>query len=328
MPKNPNIRKRKESTIRNNSVDSDDRKRWLEQLKSWAVRQLSSSAPPQARVCLRQSVEKGMKGYGPQSPAAEIQDILLAIVSEAKRQLEKIETCQGESGTSVERKRWIVQWKEWAVAQLPSTASPQTRATLRQSVEQALVGHDPRDSEAEIRDLILALVAQIKFQMEIEELEKQRASKKNEMMDLADKLLAIAIQRFPSQIVGEPNSWERHHLLETLGLELRSHLQDRLTGKESVEDLGPIIKAFVGGWEKSSNPNPQNNSGVTRRILLTVAAGAAVATATAKFPKIKEKVREGYDFLQTQGSWDEVLASFADAYRKSKSDSSESKTSG
>jgi hypothetical protein len=59
-----------------------------------------------------------------------------------------------------------------------------------------------------------------------------------------------------------------------------------------------------------------------------LAAGAAVATATVNFPKIKEKVREGYDFLQTQGSWDEVLASFSDAYRKSKSDSSESKTSG
>ncbi len=159
-------------------------------------------------------------------------------------------------------------------------------------------------------------------------MEQLRLTKKKEMMDLAEKLLVIAIQRFPSQIVGEPNSWERHHLVEQLGLELRSHLQDRLTGDESVEDLGPIIKAFVGGWEKSSIPNPQSNSGVTRRILLTLAAGAAVATATTKFPKIKEKVREGYDFLQTQGSWDEVVASLSDAYRKSKSDSSQSNKSG
>jgi len=328
MPKNPNVRKRKESTIPNNPVDSDDRKRWLEEWKSWAVAQLPSSALPQARVCLRQSVEKGLKGYGPKSSAAEVQDILLAIVSEAKTQLEKERTCQGESEISIERKRWLDRWKGWGVDQLPATASAQTRTTLRQLVEEALVGHGPRDSESEVEDIVAALVAAATFQLEFEETEQKRDGKKKEMMDLAEKLLAIAIQRFPSQIVGEPHSWERHYLLEQLRLELRSHLQDRLTGEESVEDLGPIIKAFIGEWEKSTIPNPQRNIGVTRRILLTFAAGAAVATATAKFPKIKEKVREGYDFLQTQGSWDEVLASFSEAYRKSKSDSSESKTSG
>lgn len=328
MPKNPNVRRRKESSIQNDPVAAKEREKWLDQLKSWAVAQLPSSAPPQARVCLRQSVEKGMQGYGPQSPAAEFQDVLLAIVGEAKTQLKKSEASQVCPGTSAERKKWMDRWKNLAVAQLPAQASPQERATLRQSVEEALVGHGPGDSESEVEDIVAALGASVKFQLELEEMEKQRASKKKEMMDLAEKLLAMAIQQFPSHIVGKPNSWERHHFVEQMGLELRSHLQDRLTGDESVEDLGPIIKAFVGGWEKSSIPNPQNNSGVTRRILLTLAAGAAVATATAKFPKIKEKVQEGYDFLQTQGSWDEVLASFSDAYRTFKSDSSESKTSG
>ncbi len=321
MPKNPNVRPRKENSIQNDPVAARERGIWLTNIKAFALAQLPGSASPKRRVQLRKRVEEEMRAFGSDSPAEEIHDVLHILVKECTGQTATKESTSSTTPLEDERKPWLDRWKEKAVAQLPSTASAQRRAALRRKVEQALEGHGPHDAGGEIGDIVATVVTEITFQLEMEAMNKQRLDKKQAMINLAEKLLALAIPRFPASLVGTSSSWERHHLVESLKEELRSHLQERLTGDESMDELGAILKAFVGGWEKSAKTQAPGPGGFTRRAMVAGVAAMVGVGTTFVFPSIREKAKNAWHYLQTEGGLNNILTSLVELYEQKQSDS-------
>jgi hypothetical protein len=320
MPKHPSIRKRKVNAFQQDPEKIEERIQWLEHCKQWAVRQLSPSPSPQARNFMRQSIEQALAAYNPQSPKAEVDDVLLACVEEVKKSLETKEDSQLNEGNSSKRKSWIEKLKDRAIAQLPATASAQTKTSLRHSIDEALVGYGPGSSEREVQDIISMVVVKTRFQMEAEEATCRRAEQKKALMELADNLLELALKKFPSKVVGTPNSNQFYHLVENLKAELREVLQGRLSGDESIGDVCQMVKAFLGGWEKSLDTNEKAEGSISRRLLLTGLAAAAGAGITLKFPFLKEKFKQGANYVRTQVPWEEIVQTVSDAYQKAKGD--------
>jgi hypothetical protein len=155
--------------------------------------------------------------------------------------------------------------------------------------------------------------------MEIEAMDQQRISKKLEMINFAEYLLTLAVQKFPDSLMGKPGSWERHHLVESLKVELRSHLQERLTGDESMEELSAIFKAFVGGWEKTATLQSPGASGLTRRAIVAGVAGLVGVGATMFVPSIREKVQKTWHYLHTEGVLENILTSVVELNAKKRS---------
>jgi hypothetical protein len=312
MPKNPNVRKRKANGSFSDSVLSKDREIWLTNIKSLALSQLPGSASPRLRVQLRKNVEEEMRAFGLNSFPEEIHDVLQVILKECTSQTETLESPSTTPPPEDQRKPWLDRWKNKAVAQLPPTASAQERAALRRKVEQGLEEYGPHVAEREIEDIVATLVLEMTFQMETEAMDQQRISKKLEMINFAEYLLTLAVKKFPDSLVGKPDSWERHHLVEPLKVELRLHLEERLTGDESMEELSIIFKAFLGGWEKSAILQSSGSGGLTRRTIVAEVVGLIGVGATMFVPSIREKAQKGWHYLHTEGVWENILNSVAE----------------
>ena len=192
------------------------------------------------------------------------------------------------------------------------------------SIDEALVGYGPGSSEREVQDIISMVVVKTRFQMEAEEATCRRAEQKKALMELADNLLELALKKFPSKVVGTPNSNQFYHLVENLKAELREVLQGRLSGDESIGDVCQRGKALVGGWEKSLDTNEKAEGSISRRLLLTGLAAAAGAGITLKFPFLKEKFKQGANYVRTQVPWEEIVQTVSDAYQKAKGDQTNS----
>ena len=85
MPRKPRVRDQSTST----SDKIADRETWLSQWKELGVRMLPRWASAATRATLRQEIDKGLVGHGPQDPVHEIVDIVTALAQEEVDQLRK-----------------------------------------------------------------------------------------------------------------------------------------------------------------------------------------------------------------------------------------------
>lgn len=224
-----------------------------------------------------------------------------------------------------ERKKWLEKWKDWAIQKLPISSSTQTRATLRKSVDQALFHYGVKDSTNEIQDIVSSIVEETKLQIVTEEAVHQRATRKKELLDLAEHLLEVAIGKFPVQVVGPPHSGQRVRLVSQLCIELRSLAHDRLTGDEPIAELLPLIQECLVTLENQHFSSKQGRFSTIKTILFTLAGAAAGAGLTAKFPKVQTNVQKGVDFLRTQVPWEELFKTLGESSKTTNPEGSPTK---
>lgn len=96
MPRPRRIRKRTLMTFEPTPAPkrpllTPERRAWLANLKEEAVRRLPLTAPPEAKVQLRQAIGQALEQYGPEDPTSEVMDILAMLAGQARHRLEQEE---------------------------------------------------------------------------------------------------------------------------------------------------------------------------------------------------------------------------------------------
>ena len=89
MPKHPNVRNRhpRETPFPSDPAAAEERKKWREKWKEWAIHQLPISSSAQTRATVRKSVDDALFHYGVKDSTNEIHDIVSGIVEKATLQI-------------------------------------------------------------------------------------------------------------------------------------------------------------------------------------------------------------------------------------------------
>lgn len=157
---------------------------------------------------------------------------------------------------SPERLSWLNRWKREAVRALPASADAATRARLRADIGQALARYGPEHPEEEIRDIVQMIIERAKTTLEQEAQAQRRRAIVEASHRLGVVLLQGEINKLPGELVGEPGSAKRLHVLATLRDRLRARLEENLAGEEDLpRQVLTHVKELVASWFMDQNPS-------------------------------------------------------------------------
>ena len=226
---------------------------------------------------------------------------------------------QAREAMTPERRRWLSRWKEFAVQRLPSTAPPAAKADLRQAVEMALAGFGPEDSPQEVQDIVTAVAQQVRTGLDEEEATRKREEQKKALLDFADTVLGLALNRLPVEQAGEPRSDKRRHVLATLRRRVRATLSTELSGEESTDDLIQKVQEELATWAVESNPS------IDRRAFLqdfrhwAVPAGVTAIGVASQVPQVRDAIAKGLRAVGARlAPWGEVVKTMMELHKQSR----------
>jgi len=188
------------------------------------------------------------------------------------------------------RHAWLSQRKEWAIEQLPESASATTRSRVRAEVERALVRFGPQDPENEIRDLVQATLDSILLELAGRDAEATHARRREEYLEQSEIYLEVALLLMAGErttaMLGRPE-----YAKPALTERLRRRLRRMLTGRESPPEVLEHTVEFVGRCLAKQPPPP-------RQWGRRVATGTFVTTMVAgklleQIPELRELVNMG-----------------------------------
>jgi len=200
------------------------------------------------------------------------------------------------------RRAWLSHLKEGAVSQLPASASPADRATLRSDVERALRGHGPDDPALEIQDIVAMLVSEALGALEGAKRQVQQTERKAELITMGQMALEILLEQCPAYLVGTAGSLQRTQIARTLWHDLRATLSRTLSGGEEEEHVIEVVTAHVTAWQRDHTrrwriPSPTQ---VTKAIEAAVGVVETVRQipevqqlATTVSQAVRERLRRG-----------------------------------
>ena len=235
-------------------------------------------------------------------------------------------------GPGWQRRQWLNHWKSVAVAKLQVTVPPAVRVKLRQAAEDALASYTPESAAAEIDDVITMLVEQALAEHERETTATRRAMQKQALLDCADTLLTVFLNRFPREFAGAAGSDVRRGRLHTLRPALRTFLEECLTGDEGPAELIPLILEWLAHQVLTYHP-----PGAQRRLLrifarwaLPVATAALGAGLAAHAEPVRAAMRKAYEAAKTGARAAlphvlEILETVAAAYAQARTSEAEEK---
>lgn len=183
------------------------------------------------------------------------------------------------------RRAWLTVWKRRAVAQLPPGAPREVRVRVRAAVERALARFGQEDDSQEVHDLVQGVVEDALDRMEAEAEQAARERRKQAILDRIPALLSLALARFPRGDVAamlKRPGYSRARLTQGL----RGHLEARLTGDETWEQVRDEAVAWVDG-RLAEQPR------LSRALAKGAASAAGLGALALQDPKVQEAVSRG-----------------------------------
>jgi len=188
------------------------------------------------------------------------------------------------------RRAWLSRWKEWAIEQLPESASAGARSRTRVEVARTLARFGAQDPENEVRDLVQATLDPILLELANRDDDAAHARRKQEHLEQVEIYLEIALL-----LVAGPRSIAMLSRPEygkpVLTERLRRRFRRRLTGSESHPEVLEHTVEFVHRCLAKQPPPPRQWG---RRL----ATGTFVTTMVAgklleQNPELRELVNMG-----------------------------------
>ena len=174
---------------------------------------------------------------------------------------------------STRHRAWISHWKEWAIGQLPESATATLRSQLRLAIERALGRHGPDDPADEIRDLVQATLEPVLHELTAKAAETARGRQKHEVLEGIPALLEFALALRPGPRTAAMLSRPEYGR-PVLSERLKRRIDRDFTGDESLEDILSYTVAFVDRCLAKQPPPP-------RRLARRLANGMVVTVGTA-----------------------------------------------
>ena len=200
---------------------------------------------------------------------------------------------------SVERRAWLVHWKERAVNALPATVPVGVKVAVRRAVETALAALGPEDHVSELQDLVSAIVRQFTDQLLAETQASARETRKQQLVQSVDLWIDESmLTQFPPDLVGAPRSAQRRHILATLRKEIRQTLSTELTGDESIESVIFRIHEELAAWAITHHPQVDRRTLLLRLAPWALAALASGVAAARWAPELTTAIGTGARVLK------------------------------
>jgi len=188
------------------------------------------------------------------------------------------------------RRAWLSRWKEWAIGQLPESASAATRSRVRLEVERALARLGTQDPENEIRDLVQATLDPILLDLAGRDADVAHARRKQEYLEQVEIYLEIALLLVAgartTAMLGRPE-----YAKPVLSERLRRRLRRKLTGSESTPEVLEHAVEFVDRCLAKQPPPPRQwgRRLATGTFVTTVVLGKVLE----QNPELRELVNKG-----------------------------------
>jgi hypothetical protein len=200
---------------------------------------------------------------------------------------------------TAERRVWLTLWKERVVNALPAGTLVDLKVAVRRAVETALAPYGPEDHDAEIHDLVTALVREMTDQLTAETQAAERDLRKQKLLQCVDAWIDdVMLSHFPSDLVGAPRSPQRRCVLATLRKQIRETLATELTGDESVESVVSRMQDELSIWAVEQNPQVDRRTLLRRLAPWALTAMAGGVAAVSMSPELKTVVRKGAQGLK------------------------------
>lgn len=198
-----------------------------------------------------------------------------------------------------ERRAWLTLWKERAVNALSAGTPVVVKVAVRRAVETTLEALGPEDGDAEIQDLVTAVMREITDQLTEETRMQEREARKQQLLQSVDLWIDdITLSHFPPDLVGAPRSPQRRAVLATLRKRIRQTLATELTGDEPIECVVSQMQDELASWAVEQNPQVDRRTLLRRLgpwVATTVAGGIAAASWS---PELKTAMRKGAQVLK------------------------------
>jgi hypothetical protein len=200
---------------------------------------------------------------------------------------------------TAERRAWLTHWKERAVNALPASIPVDLKVAARRAVEAALAVYGPEDHDAELQDLVIALVREMTDKLTAETQAKERDLRKQKLLQCVEVWIDdIMLSHFPSDLVGAPRSPQRRQVLAILRKQIRQTLSAELIGDEPVESVVSRMQDELASWAVEQNPQVDRRT-LLRRLAPWVATTVAGGIAAASWsPELKTAMRKGAQVLK------------------------------
>jgi hypothetical protein len=189
------------------------------------------------------------------------------------------------------RRAWLSHWKEWAIEQVPASASATTRSRVRLEVERALARLGAQDPENEVRDMVQATLDPILQEFAGRDADAAHARQKQEHLEQVEIYLEIALL-----LVAGPRTTAMlrrpEYAKPVLTERLRRRLHRTLTGAESHPEVLEQTIAFLDRCLAKQQPPPRQWG---RRIATgTFVTTVAAAKVLEQNPELRELVSKGF----------------------------------
>ena len=188
------------------------------------------------------------------------------------------------------RRAWLSRWKEWAIEQVPASASATTRSRVRLEVERALVRLGAPDPENEVRDMVQATLDPILQEFAGRDADAAHARQKQEHLEQVEIYLEIALL-----LVAGPRTTAMlrrpEYAKPVLTEHLRRRLRRTLSGGESHQEVLEHTIAFIDRCLAKQPPPPRQWG---RRLATgTFVTTVAAAEVLKQNPELLELVNKG-----------------------------------
>ncbi len=188
------------------------------------------------------------------------------------------------------RRAWLSHWKEWAIEQVPVSASAATRSRVRLEVERALARLGAQDPENEVRDMVQATLDPILQELAGRDTDATHARRKQEHLEQVETYLEIALL-----LVAGPRTTAMlrrpEYAKPILTERLRRRLRRTLTGGESYQEVLDHTIAFVDRCLAKQPPPPRQwGRRLSTGTLITTVVAAKVLEQN---PELRELVNKG-----------------------------------
>lgn len=184
--------------------------------------------------------------------------------------LRPVESVRNERAEA--RRRWLAEWKQWAIEQLPTAAPRDMKVQIRAAVERALRSFGPEDDREEVLDIVTTIAEEMLRRLKAAADRAAHKAQKEEVLRLAALLVRSALAKFPRQQTAEMLN-RPGYSLQALTVRLRRRLDRDLTGKESLEEIQARVTAWV---EARLAEQPPGSKGVGRKVVVAAALGVGL----------------------------------------------------
>ena len=200
---------------------------------------------------------------------------------------------------TAERRAWLTFWKERAIKVLPAGTPVDVKVAVRRAVETTLDPNGPEDHDAEIQDLVTAVVREMTDQLIAQTRMQERETRKQQLLESIDLWIdENTLTRLPYDLVGAPRSPRRRAVLATLRRQIRETLATELVGDEPIEFVVSRMQDQLAAWAVEQNPRIDRRTLLRRLapwVVTTLAGGFAAASWS---PELKVAMRKGAQVLK------------------------------